>query len=162
MEKWCEASSLNQEVRLFPWNSSGVCFRHVLMFLQLTKGQGFPDQDAKASSEEKQQLHYTEKSTRYNFCHTDETNIFHNKSWLLVLVQKTTHIRIFTTVRKGVWENTSKKSHRWRVKNKTAFLSEHTYPHMHTGKSSLEREHAVWMCLVRHSAMGVEFRQSLS
>lgn len=43
-------------------------------------------------------------------------------------------------MRKGVWENTSKKSHRWRVKNKTTFLSEHTCanPHMHNTGKSLE------------------------
>lgn len=43
------------------------------------------------------------------FCHTDETAIFHNKSRLLAMVEKTTRIRFFITVRKGVWENTSKK-----------------------------------------------------
>lgn len=39
----------------------------------------------------------------------DETNIFHNKSGLLILAQKTTHIGLFITVSKGVWENTSKE-----------------------------------------------------
>lgn len=49
------------------------------------------------------------------------------------------------------------KSHRWRVKNKTTFLSEHTCanPHMHnTGTSLLEREHSVWIWPAMHSATG--------
>lgn len=82
-------------------------FRHVLMFLQLAEGHGFPDQDAKVSS--KQQLCRAAKSTLSDFCHTDETAIFHNKSRLLAIVKKTTRIRFFITVRKGLWENTSKK-----------------------------------------------------
>lgn len=45
-------------------------------------------------------------------------DVFHNRSWLLAIAKKTTHTRFFITVRKGLWENTSKKSHRWRVKNK--------------------------------------------
>lgn len=60
--------------------------------------------------------------------------------WLLFCyrVKKTAQIRVFfllfffLTVRKGVWENTSKKSHRWRVKNKSTFLSERTCASPHT------------------------------
>lgn len=38
-------------------------FGHVLMFLQLAEGRGFPDQDGNVSLEEKQPLYHTAKST---------------------------------------------------------------------------------------------------
>lgn len=48
----------------------------------------FPDQDGNVSSDENTaaRIH----SSRC--CHTDETGAFHNKSWLLAIVEQTTRI----------------------------------------------------------------------
>lgn len=42
-------------------------FRHVLMFLQLAEGPGFPDQNGKVSSEKKK------KNSHYNISHSRAT-----------------------------------------------------------------------------------------
>lgn len=60
--------------------------------------------------------------------------------------------------KKKVWENTSRRSRRWRLENKTAFLSKRA--HVHTLACKEKKKLLQSMCPAMHSAMGVEFRRS--
>lgn len=105
------ASSVIQEVWLFPCNSSGMCPCLILTCastrLLWSRNESF--------SKEKQ-LH--------DCCSATESRKQLRSEFFFFF--------FFLTVRKGVWENTSKKSHRWRVKNKSTFLSERTCASPHT------------------------------